>query len=330
MLDARWLFAACALIAIGALVPSPVRPQISILRNGETAVIRAEHLTGPVTIAIVPAAPHISRVYEYFDPAYARGRAMSDRFAAGFSTHFTIALAYRHYDARVERVDADGLARVLHGQAHGTCLYVPGGILPDRVRSNGRDDLRDWLRRGGLVIWAGAPFDAYYSPRGTADVPGEVRGPDTSVWPRLYAASGPLRTVPDIHSPPLQFGTIEAPGRAASGVTFNLTTFGVDANRLSRAGGRAIGYIDDLGDSSVSVLPLGAGRAVIFGDADENELTAAQDIAQIILTGAWFDPRASRVGARIGPGDAQTTIVVPDGMHLFAFGDPPYYFPFGP
>ena len=328
MLDARRLFAVCIAIALAALVPPARAPRVGIAANGSIAAVHAEHLSAPVTVAVVPDAPHVDSIYEYFDPAYARGRAMSDRFAAGFATHLTVALAYRHYSARVERVDAAGLARVLGGRARGECVFVPGGILPDAVRSKGRDALRNWLSRGGLVVWAGAPFDAYYSVRGTADVPGGVRGPDTTPWALLYGAAGPLRTVPDIHSPPLYFGTVEAPKRAAIGLMFNLTTFPVDAQRLSKVGGSAIGYVDESGRSSISVFPVSAGRVVTFGDAVDNELIAAQEIAQIFLTGAWYEPRALSVGAHLETSSADTTIPVPNGKHLVVFGAPPYYFPF--
>jgi len=328
VLSSRLIFAAVAAIVVGALTPSFRQPTITIAQvDGKTSV-RAQHLTGRVTVALVPSAPHIGRIILYYDASYARGRAMSDRFADGFATHETVALRYRHYDAVVDRVDADGLARLLRGSARGTCLFVPGGILPDTVRSVGRDALRGWLERGGTVVWAGTPFDAYYSLRGAPNDPGPVRGPDTSVWPALYSASGPLRTAPDIHSPPLKFGTLEAPGHAATGVVFNVTTFSVDSERLSRAGGLAIGYIDDLGESSVSVLPVGQGRVVIFADTTDNELTAAADIAQIIVTGAWFDPRALSVAAVLEPGDQEALVAVPKGEHIFSFGEAPYYFPF--
>src|SRR5690242_4936974 len=74
MLDARWLFVACAIIVAGGLAPSPGRPTVTIAATDDRAVaVRAAHLSGPVTIAVVPDAPHIGVIDEYDDASFARG-----------------------------------------------------------------------------------------------------------------------------------------------------------------------------------------------------------------------------------------------------------------
>lgn len=329
MLSAKWPFVFCALAVGGALVPSFCSPTVSVDSTSSQASIVARNLTGAVTVVLAPPAPHIGHFYEYFDPKYARGRAMSDRFAFGFPGHLRDALDERRYGARIERVDAAGLADIFHQDPRGSCVFVPGGFLPARLHLGRQNAMRRWIFRGGVVFWAGSPFDAYYSAAGTTLSPGDVLGPDTSAWPSLYSRRGPLRTVRNIHSPELAFGSIGTPDGAALGITFDATTFPVNGAALYSQGGTAIGYLDDSGNSSVSVLTAGKGRIIIFGDAIDDEQSAAEEIAQIVASGAWFEPRAIHLITKMGPGNARLTIALQKNMRVYAFGDPPYYSPFG-
>ena len=328
MPDARWPFIVCAACVIGALTPGQP-PALNIEPIGSRgAIVHASRMPESATITAAPEVPPIARLVMYYDASYARGRAMSDRFAGGFVVHAKTALDDRGLAVRVEAVDATGLRRLLGRSAAGTCLFVPGGFLPDTVRSKTHDDLRAWLKRGGCAVWMGAPFDAYYSVHGSATLPGGIRGPDTRPWSTLYASGGPLRVVRAVATQPLTFGAIDAPSRPAIGLTFDATTFPVMTDALERMGGTPIGFIDAAGRSSVSVLPVGAGRVVLFADGDDDEVTAAQQLAQLLATGAWYDPKGATLLGSVGPGTASARVRVPPGHHLFAFGSPPYYAPF--
>ncbi len=327
MFDARWPFAVALACVALALVPAAPETVSIATSSPSSAAVRASHATGPIVVSAVPDAPDVARLVLYYDPRYARGRAMSERFAAGFVPHMRAALAERSYVARVDEVDADGLRALLTAPARGTCLFIAGGFLPVDVRSRGRDDFAAWLRRGGCAIWMGTPFDAYFALRGTASEPGGFDGPDISAWPELYGAGGPLRTAAHLLSQTQTYGATPSAVHDAIALTFDSTTFAVDARALERIGGTPIGYIDDAGRSSVSVVPLVAGRAIIFGDAEPNELSAAQELAQIIATGAWYDPRSLLVAGRLDPQDEVLRVRLPSHHHAFAFGAPPYYSP---
>ena len=319
----------CGAAVIGALWQWYPRPSIVLHHDGSSTSVTISHTGGPVIVDAVPMAPRLWRVITYDDPRFARGRGMSDRFANGLAGHVRAALAYRGIDVDVYRVDALGLDNWLLADPRGVCVVIPGGILPDGVRSPGRDALHRFVVKGGLVIWAGAPFDAFYSSMGTGGAPPTIHGPDVSAWPQLFAPRGPIFANADPRSPQLRFAARAAPLQAATGLTFTATTFSVDARRLTSAGGSALAYIDDRGDSSVSELPIGRGRVVIFGDAFDGELQAAAAIAQVIATGAWFDPRGLHVAAVVDASHPDAAVALPRGTHAFAFGAAPYYFPFG-
>lgn len=335
MRDAIIVGAVCMAIAAGAALPSPSAPTVEVVDGPSTSIAVSHVARGDVvTVDAVPRAPSLRTFYEYDDPRYARGRGMSDRFANGLPAHLKVALAYRGIDATVERVDADALRAVLERATAGVCVIVPGGILPSTVRRNGEDALRSFLLRGGTVMWAGAPFDLFYSTAGYGGAPPDLSSADPSSWPRLYGRDGPLDARDTLDSPPLRYGTVASPIDQATGLTYDVTTFHVDARRLFAIGGSPLAYVDAAGDSSVSQLPLGRGRLVIFGDAFADELDAARQIAQVVATRAWFAPRGIRVVALLGPTTSRmsmprTTFATSKNRRIFAFGEPPLYFPFG-
>jgi len=330
MRETAWVLATCIAAVIVGVMPSPKAPAVSVIRGRSATSVATMHLPAGsiVTVDAVPSV-FLEHFFEYDDSRYARGRGMSDRFAHGLPVHLAAALAYRGIDATTARVDADGLLHIFGGPGRGVCVIVPGGILPGTVRAKGRDAMRSFLMRGGTVIWAGAPFDLFFSTRGGDPAAPLVSAADPSSWPRLYSRSGPLDARDRVDSPPLRHGTLEARLDRATGLTYDATTFHVDARRLAAVGGSPLAYIDADDDSSVSQLPIGRGRVVIFGDAFADEMDAAREIAQVVATGAWFAPREVRVVASLDSSRPRASIDVPSGHHLFAFGEAPFYFPFG-
>jgi len=330
MRDAAIIVAACIVIGAGAVLPSPSASSITVV-DGQSTTIALSHVPfgDAVTVDAVPRTPSLRTFFVYDDPRYVRGRGMSDRFANGLPVHLKVALAYRGLNATVALVDADGLRAVLGRATPGVCVIVPGGILPSTVRRDGDDELRSFIVRGGTIIWAGAPFDLFYSTQSQGDAPPRLSQADPSSWPRLYARTGPLDARDVLASPPLRYGTTASPLDRATGLTFDATTFHVDARRLMAISGATLAYVDASGDSSVSQLPLGKGRVVIFGDAFPDELDAARQIAQVVASGAWFEPRRLRVVATLASQTSQKSIDIPNDSRVFAFGEPPFYFPFG-
>ena len=331
MRDAAIVVAVCAAITAAAALPSPSAPTVKVVDGPSTTSIAVSRLArgDVVTVDAVPRAPALRAFFEYDDTRYVRGRGMSDRFANGFPDHLKMALLYRGIDATVERVDADGLREVFDRPAAGVCVIVPGGILPTTVRRNGEDALRSFLLRGGTLVWAGAPFDLFYSTEGRDGKPPILSSADPSSWPRLYDRNGPLDARDGLDSPPLRYGAVVSPLERATGLTYDVTTFHVDARRLGAIGGTPLAYVDASGDSSVSQLPVGRGRLVIFGDAFADELDASRQIAQVVATEAWFAPRGIRVVAMLGSTPSRMSVDVPKTSGVFAFGEPPFYFPFG-
>ena len=241
--------------------------------------------------------PSISEAFLYDDESYIRGRGGSRAFAASFAAHFADETKRRqNMPVNLRVVDADELRKLLSGGTSGKALLILEGFLPDTVRGPHFDLLKRWLRSGGLVFWAGAPFDAYYSTRTSPRGPGHVVGPDYEPWRKLYGPGSlaAFAKVSDPWSPPLGVGTSIAQYWSVNRLDFSRTTFPVKVGALEADGGTPLGFVSEQGFSSISQLPIGKGRLVVFGDAAWNEIDAAHAVVQILYTGSWYEPRDIR------------------------------------
>lgn len=323
-----------ALVGAIALVPLARIPQGIALRiegHGRRAVIVSSGYSGNVYAAVASArTPQFSEIDAYFDKAYASLRGVTPQFAGGFATHLQEDLARRGEPVPVKVLDAAGLRRLLSGNRHGVALMVLGGVLPDTVRSERDDLLKSWLLGGGTVFWAGGPFDLMYAPPNAPNPAAAYEGPDYSRWRGLYGARSLFPRSVNVFAPPVVHAATPSKNWAIARIDFDRTTFALNSGPLVRRGGAPLAYIDARYNSSVSTLPLGAGRLVFFADAFNDEIHAAEVVAQLIYTSAWYDPSGVRAfgGTLAASGAPMTLTALHGGDRLRVFGGDPDYEPF--
>jgi len=323
---------ALVLASLGALAPFPPAPAVRVFGSGSIAEIEATSYSGPIHVAAASAdAPRIDSIAAYFDGRYTALRGVTPTFARGFADHFRDDLQARNLATPVATLDADTLAAYLRKPGEHQLLFVLGGVLPDTVRGVKRDLLSAWLAGGGTVVWAGGPFDVVWANRNPAGPKDAFGGPDYSQWRQLYGGGRTIfpPTV-NIFYPPVTHGTIAVPSLPASQIDFDRTTYPLNVGPLLAAGGRSLAYIDERDNSSVSSLPIGRGTLIFFADAFDDEIFAAQTLAQLLFTQAWA-PR-SRIAATAGqlsPGTPPMSIgPLAGGDSVAVFGEPPSFQPF--
>jgi hypothetical protein len=320
----RWTIAGTATLVACAMLPLPASPSLRALRGDGTLVIASAGYAGTVHVVMLPVAPRIGELDVYFDPRYVQGRGITATFSNGFAPHLRDELNKREQSIAVRDVDARALAVILRGDPAEHALLVLGGILPDTARGRADDRLQRWIARGGVVVWAGEAFDLLYARAfGRPSI-------DYTPWRLWYAGNSLFPARVDTLTPPLASGTVPAPTWPVARLSFARTTFAVNEGPLHARGGTAIGFIDDRVNSSVSVIPYGRGRIVFFGDGFDDEIVAAEAVAQIFATQAWFSPASATVAdGWIGPHAPPLTLHPPARTtHAFIFGEYPDDAPF--
>lgn len=305
----------------------PPLPSLAADPSGHSDV-RPIRYIGDVTVLRNPLRPpRINDAFLYDDDRFLRGRGGSRAFAASFRVHFEDEEKRRANSVRLHVIDADELRAVLKGPTQGRAVLVMEGFLPETVRSTRSDLLKLWLKRGGVVMWAGAPFDVFYSARTTSHPP-ILKGPDYGPWTKLYDGdSAILKKMPDPWSPPLGIGTKLAGLWGINRLNFSRTTFPVVEAALRKGGGAPLGYISDEGYSSISQIPIGRGSLIFFGDSAWNEIDAAHAVAQILYTGSYFDPL--KIQSTYLQEQNLKTVVPPKGRAtLIVYGVPPAFYDF--
>lgn len=317
---------ALAALSLAALAPFPRTARLDVSLEGRSAVIAASGYSGDVHVVLRQSPPpKLDEIDVYFDRHYGSLRGVTLTFSTGFSTHFVDALERHDVHVRVEAIDAAELRGLLSAKPAGHCLLVLGGTLPASVRSRDVDLLEPWVRRGGTLFWAGGPFDRLSAQPNAAGSNGLAVVDPRPWWSELYG-SGPNSIFPlhvNIFAPPIEHGTYASPAWYGSRIDFDRTTFPLNVGPLQERGGRALAYVDEHDNSSVSTIPYGRGTIVYFADSFNDEVHAARTIAQLLFTTAWFDPDELHIrdGYVVDGGEPLTTEKLRPSASLSVFGD---------
>ena len=322
--DWAFVFTVCLTLAVTVPVYGEhYNPGVSVSRRDAThAVVLSTGYNGPVSVMYGELRENqVERVFLYFDPKYAVARGGNQEFYNGFPSHFAQDARDRRLPLRATIINSQRLRTLLLSRpVASTLLFIAGGVLPDTVRTSRGDLLKRWLERGGIVIWAGGPFDVYWAQRLA------VRGPDYSPWKRLYGDelySSVFGYAPDTFSPPLRYGTAPAYRWAYAKIPSYRTTFPIHVEGLKAIGGEDVGWDDAYGDTSLAIVPVGRGRAIVFGDGFDDEIVAAQSLVQIVYGQLW-DLRSSHLstsGELTVHGGSPITIPVRPGWTVAIYGD---------
>ncbi|MDE2482124.1 MAG: hypothetical protein KGN02_08035 [bacterium] len=321
---------ASLIVALGALAPFPQAPSVELHSGPANLLLEARGFDGHLYyVRFGPPRVPIHTVYAYFDARYPYGRGVSATFRGGFAMHLRADLALRNDAMQVVHVDADTLARVLRGPAEGRALTVLDGMLPIGLHDPKHDALKAWIARGGVVFWAGEPFDLLYAKPASGGATAENTVTDYTAWRSWYAVGSLFPQEVQRFSPPIGRGTLPSMYYGETNSTFARTTFAVNVGPMLHLGGAPLGFIDDKANSSVNVIPYGHGRVVFFGDGFDDEILAAQNVAQILASNAWYRPRASQIITLVVHG--HTALNFPPlrhGQRVYVFGEYPDDAPF--
>jgi hypothetical protein len=280
----------------GRFLPTSLNSTLngSSLVTQDSFTISAGHL--PLQVNLV-AAPIVSigrdrPVFIYYDPLFpAFGN--EPRGWIGVLDHLHAELRLRGYSGQIYTVNATELRQVMT-QYFASIVVIPSGVFPSTVQNATGGLVGGWLRSGGILVWMGGPF-GFYS--GSTLVKDQTLEPfSTIVSISTVSQEGILGYALNVS--PINGTTRIAQVSTRFSSALNLTYSDVwtapTMRLLNSIGGLAIGHVQNTSDtsrSSMSLIPVGLGRVILFGGPVTNLLTAdgedivAHDTAQILSLG---------------------------------------------
>ncbi len=282
--------------SLGQALPSdhliPINTDSVLYGNLLTArssfFVSTNHL--PLVLRIV-AAPIASLrtdfpVFIYYDQKFPT-LGNDARGWTGVLDHLPAELRLRGYLGRIQTVDASGLQKAMV-QDPQSVIVVPSGVFPSTVQNATESLVRPWLRSGGVLVWMGGPFGFYSTPLA------RTLDPLTTNMSTAIAAQenilGYRLTEPPLLGPS-RIATISTTFSTALSLSYSDVWVAPTIGLLSSIGGLNVGFVQsetNVSRSSLSIIPVGAGKIILFGGPVSNVLTAdgedivAHDTAQIL------------------------------------------------
>ncbi len=258
------------------------------------------NLATEVTVVALPIISELKDlpVYVFYDENYTtRGLGSSWFRTLRLWEHLRVGLALRGYTEEIRLVGARGLEEIFLSDPS-AIVVMDYGAFPSNIFSWETNMVRPWIEKGGTLVWLGWPPGYYTVDREQEEVTSGM--PNQLQWEGVsqiglegfYEKTG--------YTP--QSASIRTEVSRALDIEFDDVSAGPLLSRVLGARGSALGKIGGhLGTekSSVSVVPLGEGRIVLFGfftqDGPRWETTdwrsVVRDIAQILFSGVLeIDP----------------------------------------
>jgi hypothetical protein len=285
-----------ALLLLGSDVAAYRPPPLSVSQGSVTVAAAQFMASGPsldLRLFRAPAQedmrlvafpvlgpPARSDVVVFVDPRFP-GPDSTPRAVQGVYDHLSAELRVRGDPRSITAVDLAGLQATLAdwSTAPDRIIVMMTGSWPASLYSRSVDQVTPWVRAGGTLIWGGDAIGYYSVHASTAFDPSD----DASR--RDLGPSAMLDS--DIVQPTKQTGrngTVPTTLAQALDLQFSSTAVGVSTSGLVAAGGRALGYTGG-GFSSISELPVGQGRVLIFSGDTYDEVPLGHDIALLLLSG---------------------------------------------
>lgn len=260
-------------------------------------------LDATIVVTPVQRKPQDLTIYVYYDRNYP--------VACGLVTltkmlweQLTTELGVRGYAAEVKLANAAELEAIFSAKRHCIVIMASGGF-PSNVFSWQTNLVKPWLDSGGTLIWFGW-MPGYY----TVD-----RGQEGMVWgmPNQLMEEGIKRMgldgffeVKAIWDQPTNTDS-QSPLSEALDISYSLIQQAPLIHKVVASGGLTLGKIGgETGRlrSSVSVIPIGSGKIIVFGFVVRDAFAAngptlcARDIAQILCSGVLESGSASNIRHR--------------------------------
>ncbi len=338
----------CAMAASASLVhvstASQFRPsQIDSRVNGGTLLTQDSFIATagnlPLHLNLV-AAPVSSlsndrRVYIYFDNGYP-SLGNDARGWTGVVDHLPAELRLRGYSGPVQIVNASALRQVMV-QNSTSVVIIPSGVFPDTVENSTVDLVGPFLRSGGILAWMGGAF-GYYSahlPQTIVQLEGGI-SEGISAQTRILGYPLVSATLPGTN----RIASVSTSFSQALNLTYPDVWVAPTLGLLRSVGGVAMGYVQNSSDtarSSVSQIPVGAGRLFLLGGPVTSLLTAdgedvvSHDLAQILSLGELVTSAGIRYATFSIPAGTSASLnfrasfnissISVNGLDLVAFSD---------
>ncbi|MCI4330862.1 MAG: hypothetical protein L3K19_03315 [Thermoplasmata archaeon] len=257
-------------------------------------------LNNPDTTVMVFADPQYHPLYGAFNDVY------------GVAVRLGSYLTLEHSRLQIVVVDAPSLPGMLQAHPHAFLVMAGTGVIPDSLFSLYSNQLPQWIRSGGVLIWAGGPL-GYVEGHPTPGV-GTGFAYDSLGWTGQqklvgYALTDPWSVGLPAAARPMPFSnlTYSSSYAQALGVQYSASPAGANLTALTAHEGVSIGYVGlspngSAPRTSLAWVPVGSGGVFFFGGAvfaptigavPQAAVSLAEDIA--LLLSLAFRPAAGAV-----------------------------------
>lgn len=242
-----------------------------------------------VVMASFTQTPEDMPIYFYYDNSYPVLVTSSNAYI-GLYNFLTSDFAEKGIQKKIELIDATALAEKM--QQGKSIVIMSSGVLPDTVYSKDKNIVTGWLESGGIMFWVGDGIGYYYGAKNMVIKDDDEHG--KIGWEGHLKLLGKNYIYGETFEPINQSqGDIETQVGRALGLRYRYTTTGATLNDLAKNNGADIGFDkrinSQFGRSSISFMPVGDGRLILFGSGIlEKQRDVSWDISQIISSNLIF------------------------------------------
>ncbi len=229
-------------------------------------------------------------IYFYFDEDYPLVLTSINAYL-GLYNFLTSDLAEKNMQNTMQIVNAEELAEKMgDGQS---IIIMSSGVLPDTVYSQDKNLITRWLESGGIMFWLGDGF-GYYNGSKNTELKDDLEHGKIG-WEGQEKILGKNYLLGEVFEPVEKSSADTATqiGQAL-GLRYRYTTTGAVVGELAKNNALSLGFNkninDNFGRSSISFIPVGQGRLILFGSGIlEKQRDVSWDITQIISSNLIFE-----------------------------------------
>jgi hypothetical protein len=249
-------------------------------------------LDATVVVTPVEQVPNDLPVYVFYDLDYPTV-ATDWIFSAMLQGHLDAELRLRGHSNDPKLVNATELENILVNKETAVLIMASGGF-PSNVFSKDVNLVKPWIDSGGILVWFGFTIGYYSLEKGMKkeDITWDMPQNPQENGSKMLGLDGFFEyTTNDIPN----VGVYSSPVCAALDVTYDLIQQAPLLQMVWAGNGLVLGKIGGPNTfrlrSSVSMVPVGSGKIILFGFflmqsmADNGPELAARDIAQILCSG---------------------------------------------
>ena len=281
------------------------RASAALTADGRTVNVQVAAGTEPVALNLV-AGPMVAArpVFVLVDAQYPT-LLTSFQSVKGLYDHLAIALPVGGYGGRVSRVTAAQMAVEMR-RTPNSVVVVGSGAMPDTVLGPKRDfaPVKAFLNAGGELVFAGDGLFYWAAREGQQSFSLGDRQSRID-WAGARAVLGYDLVYDPAGVPSGEvLGDVPSPPAQVLGITNRLAQRGARLSVLRTGGGWDVGVDTTRAPysqrSSLAVVPVGAGRLILFGGGLQGqERGIANDVTKLLLSGTDVGPPLGTVSTTL-------------------------------